>query len=408
MRYGATGIGHDRGLIFGPALGTGGGSLLSRVSALFDGGTYPGFMFKASRFGEGFFYQESIGVGLVTAAGQSIGLAMDSSRMGALGASAFIAAQPEIISNGSFDSGIDGWGDLNAWTAGSAVGVDGEIVVTVSSYQGAAQLMTGLTIGALYRVSATVISATGGDTGRLYVGSANNPAFPTVLNKTSLTAGAYDLFFVATSTEHGIGLSSTSGGNTVTWDNISVKEVLGYHGLQSTSNSRPTLQQPSGYAMRFDGIDDYLATALNPQSSGALIFGGTMDAVGDLVMGSNGGASDRCFIGTNASGYLGAGIGSDSYSTIAGSTDITGVDGFNSLRWNGATVSLNRDDTGTPVYSAGQNGSPVNSRPIYVGGYNNAGTAGLFADADIDFFFAIMGRELSNADLALIKAYRES
>lgn len=181
----------------------------------------------------------------------------------------------------------------------------------------------------------------------------------------------------------------------------------GIDATQSTSNSRPTLQQPSGYAFRYDGLDDYMITTLNPQSSGALIFGGTMNAAGDLALGSNGGASDRFYIGTNPSGYLGAGVSADNYLVIQGSTDITGVDGFNAVRWNGSTVLLNRDDPNNPIYNAAQKGAPSTPQPVYLGCYNNLGTAQLFADADIDFFFAIMGRELSNNDLALIKSYRD-
>lgn len=377
-----------------PTRGAGGGSLLSRVQALFDGGTYPGFMFKASRFGDGFFYQESTGQTLVTATTQSIGLAFDASRMGSQAPSALIADQPELVTNGTFD-------DTSAWTlfgTGATIG-SGKLTVNNAGASGGATQNI-LDIGAFYLVEASVTVRSG--QGRIVCGGYD------ISKTTHVFSASGTISVVLQSTGNQIYIERHVGVPDFDVDNVSVKKIPGYHATQSTSNSRPTLQQPSGYAMRFDGVDDYLATTLVPQSSGALIFGGTMNAAADIAIGCNSGTAGRCFIAANASGYISGGIGGDSYSTIQGSADITGADGFNVLTWNGTTVELFRDDMTTPVYSAAQNGVPNTAVGLLVGGYNNNGTPSTFADADIDFALAIMGRELSASDRSSIKAYRES
>lgn len=429
-----------------------GGGLLSRVQALFDGGTYPGFMFKASRFGDGFFYQESTGRTLVTATTQSIGLAIDNA----------ISDGRGVVNRLNYSQQLDNVVWIKSFatvTANAAAAPDGTMTAdtltetAVSNFHSAYRTSVAIVSGETWTLSAyakpngrneinlyfdmggsnTVTAVFNVATGVISVAAATTGSFSAP--SASIEAAENDYYRCSiTATVGSTGNSTTAvelynGGRTYLGDGVSGAHIWevqfekasattayqtngeflggpGYHATQYTANSCPTLQQPSGYAFRYDGLDDYMITTLNPQSSGALIFGGTMNAAGDLAMGSADAAPNRCFLGTNASGYLGAGIGSDSYSTIQGSTDITGIDGFNAVRWNGATVNLNRDDTATPIYSSAQNGTPVNSTAIYLGAYNNNGTAGLFADADIDFFFAIMGRELSNNDLALIKAYR--
>ena len=165
------------------------------------------------------------GSGGVPVDGDPVGMMLDVSDTGGATVAAATAARPELVTNGTFDSNIDDWGDLGNWTSGSAVWDDGAIAVTVFSYQGAAQDITGLTIGDVYEISLDVTAVTGGDTGRLYVGPSNNPSANAVLNQNSLSVGSYTYTFTATATSHSVGLSSTSGGNTITYDNISVKRV---------------------------------------------------------------------------------------------------------------------------------------------------------------------------------------
>ena len=181
------------------------------------------------------------GSGGVPVDGDPVGMMLDVSDTGGQTMAAKLASQPELVTNGTFDSNIDDWGDLGNWTSGSAVWDDGAIAVTVFSYQGAAQDITGLTIGDVYEISLDVTAVTGGDTGRLYVGPSNNPSANAVLNQNSLSVGSYTYTFTATATSHSVGLSSTSGGNTITYDNISVKQISSHAAIAPSDSARPTL-----------------------------------------------------------------------------------------------------------------------------------------------------------------------
>lgn len=132
---------------------------------------------------------------------------------------------PEVVTNGTFVSDITGWGDLGAWTAGSAVWSASGIVVTVSGYQGAAQQLTGLIPGKDYIVTLTDVVADGtAISGRVYVGHEYNPGSSPILS-TYGTTGTKGYLFKATATTHSIGLSSQSGSGDVTWGSVSVKNA---------------------------------------------------------------------------------------------------------------------------------------------------------------------------------------
>lgn len=132
---------------------------------------------------------------------------------------------PEKVVNGRFDTDITGWGDLGVWTGGSAVWNAGSIRVTVVSFQGAAQAITGLYVGVTYRINFDVTAVDVGKTGRIYVGNSINPGSTPVLNAEPLGVGSYSLTFVASATSHAIGLSSSDGAGFVDWDNISVRRA---------------------------------------------------------------------------------------------------------------------------------------------------------------------------------------
>ena len=157
---------------------------------------------------------------------------------------------PELVVDGSgnwvgdFDVAADAseWGDVGVWDAGSiSWNASGYADVTDVGYEGVAQVISGLTVGATYFISVDVVDVPT-DTGRLYVGSANNPGTSTVLNQNGLGLGTHVFYFKATATSHAVGLSSTSGGATVGWDNISVKEVI--------------FDRPSDDLVLFDHPDD--------------------------------------------------------------------------------------------------------------------------------------------------------
>jgi len=126
----------------------------------------------------------------------------------------------ELVTNGTFDTDTD-WSSITDWDNGTISG--GQITVDTVGVVGAAQAISGLTVGTSYIISAEVVAAPSG-TARLYVGSASNPGTSTVLNQNGLGVGVHTFTFVATATSHAVGLSSTSADTAgIVWDNISVK-----------------------------------------------------------------------------------------------------------------------------------------------------------------------------------------
>ena len=63
---------------------------------------------------------------------------------------------------------------------------------------------------------------------------------------------------VGTALEGNLGFALRGVGD-ITIDNVIVKEIPGYHAVQSTSTARPVLQGSAGdYYLDFDGVDDRL------------------------------------------------------------------------------------------------------------------------------------------------------
>jgi hypothetical protein len=125
----------------------------------------------------------------------------------------------EVVTNGTFNS------DVSNWTGSSIAWSSGRIAATVSGFQGAYQVVTGLTIGQMYRLDFEIAAVSSGATGRLYVSQANTPYSNNLINRSSLDVGVGAMFFTATATSHAICLSSTGGSGTITWDNISCRSI---------------------------------------------------------------------------------------------------------------------------------------------------------------------------------------
>jgi hypothetical protein len=179
----------------------------------------------------------------------------------------------ETISNGTFASDVSGWTSVEDWVNGSWSG-GAASVTTNASYQGLAQAIAGLTVGATYALRFVILP--GSVNGRVYVGPVARPATFPILNLAGLAPGTYVYTFVATGTSHSIGLSSSSASaGPVFYDNVSVRELpeiatatmfqdsagttpvtaveqpvgrildksgRGNHALQATSTARPTLR----------------------------------------------------------------------------------------------------------------------------------------------------------------------
>jgi len=201
-------------------------------------------------------FQDSAGTTPVTAVGQPVGLALDK-RLG--------LARGSELSTNDFSSNLDGW--YVGANITSAVASGGEAVVTFAgSMTSTAGNWFGLsgsyTAGDFYEVvfDARYIS---GPAGNLQCGA----GFVNNLNISSATnAGVKTRYrtFAYGSASSPYATIEFGGPTGSVWaiDNVSVKKLPGNHAYQTTSASRPTLQQDSNgmYYLSFDGTDDSMAT----------------------------------------------------------------------------------------------------------------------------------------------------
>ncbi len=199
-------------------------------------------------------FQDSAGTTPVTAVGQPVGLALDK-RLG-------LALGSEQVVNGTFTGGGTGWTNLD--TAPSVTTFTGGVATMVAAPGLAlALLRQSLTLPAgTYEVSVRVASISGTPAAALAVG---NTSFgdTTYTNFSLDSAGVYTRKVTITGPTLGLAFTASNvAGGTIVIDDVSVKLLPGNHAYQTTSASRPTLQQDSNglYYLSFDGTDDGMAT----------------------------------------------------------------------------------------------------------------------------------------------------
>lgn len=176
-------------------------------------------------------YQNAAGTIPVTSFGQPVGLMLDKSRGLVLGS--------EKITNGDFSSGTTGW---SGWNTNAQISVSGG-QMTVTQPVGGNQVGVGNTtafatvVGRTYAVSLDFVSSVGAVQIRIGDFNGSNNAGTFLFSE---SAGRKTGYFVANSTIAHVNVATASAaGSTITFDNISVKELPGLHATQSTDASRP-------------------------------------------------------------------------------------------------------------------------------------------------------------------------
>ena len=172
-------------------------------------------------------FQDSAGTTPVTAVEQPVGLMLDKSQGLVLGS--------ELVTNGDFSGGTTtGWVPSSATI--SVVGGQAELVSTVNgTFQVNQQIA--VTAGRFYRFSATLRRGTCPQP--VYVGFNGGGAVLT--NNTTDTVLTATIAATASPQNLQIYTTGASIGQTLYFDNISVKELPGNHAFQATSASRPVL-----------------------------------------------------------------------------------------------------------------------------------------------------------------------
>jgi hypothetical protein len=174
-------------------------------------------------------FQDAAGTTPVTAVEQPVGLMLDKSRGMMLG--------PELVSNGTFDTGTSGW----ASSSGATLSIlSGELQITSSPGVWASSQIT-TAVGRMYKISAKLKIGTNV---AIFLRAGISEGTSTNFTKftTSSTYTQISGYFIATATTTYISIGGGNTGELTNFaDNISVRELYGYHATQPITASRPTL-----------------------------------------------------------------------------------------------------------------------------------------------------------------------
>ena len=178
-------------------------------------------------------FQDAAGTTPVTAPGQPVGLALDKSQGLVLG--------PELVTNGGFDTNLTGWSFNSdwSWSNGSARYIS-------SGFVGAQFIGTQdvtLKANTTYRIGFNNVNVTGGFVNILLVinqtlNNSGTAIFTRILTTSETYSGVFTTGSDTTLHIQFLGNGLTAG-QTITIDNISVRELPGFHATAS-GTSRPT------------------------------------------------------------------------------------------------------------------------------------------------------------------------
>lgn len=211
-------------------------------------------------------YQDAAGTTPVTALEQPVGLMLDKSQGLMLG--------PELVNNGTFDSGTEGWWSGTGYAA-TITATDGVCSFT-SVNSGARIRPQGITtsIGAMYTVTITILSLATTVTVRPSTDSTQGLSGTSLGDLNINSAGTYTFMFKArTTTTYLWVINNGAIGTVVSLDNISVRELYGYHATQSITASRPTLSARKNILLATEALATQSVTTLAAQYT--LSFTGT-------------------------------------------------------------------------------------------------------------------------------------
>jgi hypothetical protein len=326
--------------------------------------------------GAAFFYHDFIGrtdltfqgaTGSTPAddSGEAVAMAFGTDEIGSQTIAQVVAAQSELIPATSLTTGA-------FWNSNVGVTFPGATAEFDANLDRAAR--TGaLVTGRTYRYSVTLVQ-----TGSASLQIDNNGASGYLTSPTP--TGTYTGFFVAVTDAIRL-LQSGTGSLSVTA--FSVKEIPGYHSVQSGSTSLRPTRQADG-SLKGDRLDDNLLQRLTSSTSmfmAAALLGASTPAATAAIIGGPV-STTRGYLARDAAGKLCAGVGADGPATIVGGSDIAGLKGVAmlnidasgnvDLEWmpkGGALVSL---------YSAPINGAVAAGTALRLFATNPSGTAANF------------------------------
>lgn len=165
-------------------------------------------------------FQDAAGTTPVTAVEQPVGLWLDKSRGLMLG--------PELVSNGDFSNGLTGW------TYGSGTVASGGII-SWSGLSGTSFINQSKTLiaGRIYKVTFDISNYVAGSALPIFYGG-------TQVNGIAFTGNGTKTQYILAKGNTSLSIEVSAPSN-FSIDNVSVRELYGYHATQPITASRPTL-----------------------------------------------------------------------------------------------------------------------------------------------------------------------
>lgn len=279
-----------------------------------------------------------------------VGLAVGREKQGRKSFAEVMAGQPELIQNGGFSNGLDGWNN----PSGMAEVVNGRARVTSTSTEVSASgrivQIIPCVVGGLYQVTVTGYAVNGNP--RLAVGTSNGN---TSALSELFSPGTITRYFIATqATMHIMGWTSgTTAGLSAEFDDFSVKQVPAHYASQAINASRPTLQSDD---LKFDGSDDNLLTDWFAQAGANCIIAqvtvpATLSGT-HVIAGTNSGGSDRWNIRLDSIGRVYGGVGD--LPAISLLVDLRGLSAFIALGCDNSAAILFCNGAATSSAKTGQ------------------------------------------------------
>lgn len=311
-------------------------------------------------------FQEATGQTLADDAGEAVALALEIGQINNRTLAQVIAAAPELLPSLDFlewgTTPLAGVVDADEFSSGGAGGV----------------FKSGLkTVGKTYKVEIDFVSAASVTFG---VYDANVASTTSLLGQATGTSGTVS--FLAQAGTTGFYLRVNVGTTNLRVPRFTLKEIPGNHANRTGSTGARPARDANG--LKGDGSDDHLISALLASAAqGTLLIDVDVPATVaayQTVVGSLGVSSlTRFFVGINTAGYVAGGAGTDSITTIVGTTDFRGQRLRAALSVGASGVVLRTG--GANEYSGALAGSPATSRPIVLFANQNSE-----ATAQVDFF----------------------
>ena len=180
-------------------------------------------------------FQDAAGTTPVTAVEQPVGLMLDKSKGLVLGS--------ELVSNGTFDSGIAGWTNLNnsrstvSWNSSNKRLKNDNTTGTGDGYVWTA---TAVTTNRWCKISGNIYDISGSSSSIKFYWWDGSAGIGIALT-TPVVSNSFSAILSVPSTAIGILVGSTNTTGVWELDNISVRELPGNHAFQTTSANRPVL-----------------------------------------------------------------------------------------------------------------------------------------------------------------------